>query len=200
MARILSCVSSAKRGWSSAEKIDKSSRVNWMPNWRRTKFRSKKAIHHRCPHDRVATFCLPRGSETPPSGTTQNEATTSTAREKKRERERESDSKREKERCATDRPFVPFLFMQELMEIFLKRFLETTTKRSPSKISLSREKKDVHQPLKTTTEEEERTIERTMLATDVNGKAPFERLREFQRLAIARSLAYRGLYLNLAKR
>ena len=41
------------------------------------------------------------------------------------------------------------------MEIFLKRFLETTTKRSPSKISLSREKKDVHQPLKTTTEEEE---------------------------------------------
>ena len=82
------------------------------------------------------------------------------------------------------------------MEIFLKRFLETTTKRSPSKISLSREKKDVHQPLKTTTEEEERTIERTMLATDVNGKAPFERLREFQRLAIARSLAYRGLYLK----
>ena len=130
-----------------------------------------------------------------------------TAREREekreRERERESDSKREKERCATDRPFVPFFFMQELMEIFLKRFLETTTKRSPSKISLSREKKDVHQPLKTTTEEEEeRTIERTMLATDVNGKAPFERLREFQRLAIARSLAYRGLYLkkNLAKR
>ena len=83
------------------------------------------------------------------------------------------------------------------MEIFLKRFLETTTKRSPSKISLSREKKDVHQPLKTTTEEEEeRTIERTMLATDVNGKAPFERLCEFQRLAIARSLAYRGLYLK----
>ena len=41
------------------------------------------------------------------------------------------------------------------MEIFLKRFLETTTKRSPSKISLSREKKDVHQPLKTTTTEEE---------------------------------------------
>ena len=120
-------------------------------------------------------------------------------REKKREREREreSDSKREKERCATDRPFVPFFLMQELMEIFLKRFLETTTKRSPSKISLSREKKDVHQPLKTTTEEEEeRTIERTMLATDVNGKAPFERLREFQRLAIARSLAYRGLYLK----
>ena len=149
MARILSCVSSAKRGWSSAEKIDKSSRVNfWMPNWRRTKFRSKKAIHHRCPHDRVATFCLPRGSETPPSGTTQNEATTSTAREKKRERERESDSKREKERCATDRPFCTFFFMQELMEIFLKRFLETTTKRSPSKISLSREKKTFINPLK----------------------------------------------------
>ena len=82
------------------------------------------------------------------------------------------------------------------MEIFLKRFLETTTKRSPSKISLSREKKDVHQPLKTTTEEEERTIERTMLATDMNGKPAFERLREFQRLAIARSLAYRGLYLK----
>ena len=118
-------------------------------------------------------------------------------RERKEKRERESDSKREKERCATDRPFCTFFFMQELMEIFLKRFLETTTKRSPSKISLSREKKDVHQPLKTTTEEEEeRTIERTMLATDVNGKAPFERLREFQRLAIARSLAYRGLYLK----
>ena len=124
-------------------------------------------------------------------------------REKRKERERERAIRREKKKGA--RPtdlFVPFFLMQELMEIFLKRFLETTTKRSPSKISLSREKKDVHQPLKTTTEEEERTIERTMLATDVNGKAPFERLREFQRLAIARSLAYRGLYLkkNLAKR
>ena len=43
--------------------------------------------------------------------------------------------------------------MQELMEIFLKRFLETTTKRSKN-ISVER-KKDVHQPLKTTTTEEE---------------------------------------------
>ena len=86
------------------------------------------------------------------------------------------------------------------MEIFLKRFLETTTKRSPSKISLSREKKTFINPLKPPPKKKKkkkRTIERTMLATDMNGKPAFERLREFQRLAIARSLAYRGLYLKL---
>lgn len=196
MARILSCVSSAKRGWSSAEKIDKSSRVNWMPNWRRTQFRSKKAIHLSMRSGSCRDVLSPAFRNT----TKRDDAKRGDDldRERKEKRERERAIRREKKKGA--RPtdlFVPFFFMQELMEIFLKRFLETTTKRSPSKISLSREKKDVHQPLKTTTEEEEeRTIERTMLATDVNGKAPFERLREFQRLAIARSLAYRGLYLK----
>ena len=195
MARILSCVSSAKRGWSSAEKIDKSSRVNWMPNWRRTKFRSKKAIHLSM-RTIVSRRRLPR-SETPPSGTTQNEATTSTARERRKERERERERFEERKRKVRDRPTFLYLFFYAGIngDIFKALFRNNHKKEPFKNISVER-KKDVHQPLKTTTEEEERTIERTMLATDMNGKPPFERLREFQRLAIARSLAYRGLYLK----
>ena len=64
------------------------------------------------------------------------------------------------------------------MEIFLKRFLETTTKRSPSKISLSREKKTFINPLKPPPpkkkkKKKKRTIERTMLAKGYEWKTGF---------------------------
>ena len=149
MARILSCVSSAKRGWSSAEKIDKSSRVNWMPNWRRTKFRSKKAIHHQCARS-CRDVLSPAFRNTTKRDDAKRGDDLDREREKKRERERERFEERKRNPGKVrDRPtFCTFFFMQELMEIFLKRFLETTTKRSPSKISLSREKKTFINPLK----------------------------------------------------
>lgn len=135
VARILSCVSSAKRGWSSAEKIDKSSRVNWMPNWRRTQFRSKKAIHLSMRSGSCRDVLSPAFRNT----TKRDDAKRGDDLDREREkRERESDSKREKERCATDRPFCTFFLMQELMEIFLSAFSKIKCQKQPQKGALQK--------------------------------------------------------------
>ena len=154
MARILSCVSSAKRGWSSAEKIDKSSRVNfWMPNWRRTKFRSKKAIHHQC-----ARSCRDVLSPAFRNTTKRDDAKRGDDldRERKEKRERERERFEERKRKVRDRPtFCTFSFYAGINGDIFKALFRNNHKKEPFKnISVER-KKDVHQPLKTTTTEEE---------------------------------------------
>ena len=139
------------KGWSSAEK---------MTNHRGSI--DAEAANHPVKNDPLSMrsgscrdVLSPR-SGTLPSAMTGNGRRPDRERERKKERERERERAiREKERCATTD--LLYLFLCGIMEIFLKRF--RNNKKEPFKISLAREKKDVHQPLKTTTEEE--TIERT---------------------------------------
>ena len=152
-----------------------------MPTWR-TMARSK-AIHLSIVA--IAATFVSR-SETPQAGRRKTRRRPRPREEKREEKERERESIQKKGARPTDLLYLFFFYAGINGDIF-KALLETTTKRSPSK-DLSKKKTFIN-PLKPPPKKKKRTIERTMLATDVNGKAPFERLREFQRLAIARSLA-----------
>ena len=118
-------------------------RVNWMPNWRRTQFRSKKAIHLSMRSGSCSDVLSPAFRNTTKRDDAKRGDDLDREREKKREREREreSDSKREKERCATDRPFVPFFFYAGINGDIFKALFRNNHKKEPFK-NISVERKE----------------------------------------------------------
>ena len=178
MARILSCVSSAKRGWSSAEKIDKSSRVNfWMPNWRRTKFRSKKAIDARTI---VSRRFVSRGVPKHHQAGRRKTRRRPRPREREEKRERERARFEERKRKVRDRPTFLYLFFNAGIngDIF-KALFRNNHKKEPFKNISVEKRKTFNNPLKQPPpkkkkkKKKKRTIERTMLAKGCEWKSAF---------------------------